>query len=90
VTIKSDDEHAALRNEEASAALELRRVERSAQAQADALERRLAKLDDGQRRSVGDIEDEYRREHFGRSWTPWPPEKPGPPADAGSAHKDSG
>jgi hypothetical protein len=72
--MKTDEEHAALRNEETSAALDIRRVERSAQAQAEVLERRLAKLDDAQRRSARDVEDEYRREHFGRSWTPWPPE----------------
>jgi hypothetical protein len=67
-----DDEYA-MRNEETSAALDIRRVERSAEAQADALERRLDKLDDAQRRSAREIEDEYPRERFGEAWTPWPP-----------------
>jgi hypothetical protein len=68
----TDDEYA-MRNEETSAALDIRRVERSAEAQGDALERRLDKLDDAQRRSAREIEAEYRREHFGEAWTPWPP-----------------
>jgi hypothetical protein len=62
-----------MRNEETSAALDIRRVERSAEAQVDALERRLDKLDEAQGRSAREIEDEYRREHFGEAWTPWPP-----------------
>ena len=79
----TDDEYA-MRNEETSAALDIRRVERSAEAQGDALERTLDKLDDAQRRSARDIEEEYRREHFGKPWTPWPP-----PADAASTPKES-
>jgi hypothetical protein len=71
----------AMRNEETSAALDVRRLERSAEAQGDALARRLDKLDDAQRRDAREIEEEYSREQFGRSWTPWPP-----PADAASTH----
>jgi hypothetical protein len=79
----TDDEYA-MRNEEIGAELDIRRLERSAEARGDALERRLDKLDDAQRRSARDIEEEYRREHFGRSWTPWPP-----PADAASTQNES-
>ena len=68
----TDDEYA-MRNEEIGAELDIRRLERSAEAQGDALERTLDKLDDAQRRSARDIEEEYRREHFGKPWTPWPP-----------------
>jgi hypothetical protein len=79
--MRTDDEYV-MRNEETTAALDVRRLERSAEAQGDALARRLDKLDDAQRRSAREIEEEYRREHFGRSWVPWPP-----PADAASKQK---
>jgi hypothetical protein len=53
----TDDEYV-MRNEETTAALDVRRLERSAEAQGDALARRLDKLDDAQRRWAREIEEE--------------------------------